>query len=135
MKLPRHLAVREGEIAVNGLRGKVKAVAIGKLPAVDWNMFCEFVCPAVFLLMEDGPVEWFLANPLSYGWDAYDSRGAVPWLTEVVSPAFESDGEGFGDMTVYAADSRGVRFDLRPLCNSMMLFNTLWICGRRGVVL
>ena len=120
--------VNDGEIAVNGLSGKVSEVVIGKVPAIDWNMFYDFNCHAVFLLMEDGTVEWFLADPISYGEAAYDSRGTVPWLNDIVSLSFENGGEGIGDMTVYATDSKNNRFDLRTLCNFSRLFDVPWIC-------
>jgi|GEM_PF-1587849 len=113
---------------IAGLDGKVVDTVVGKVAAVDWNMFYNFTCPAVFMLQEDGAVKWFLADPISdeaveyyYCWD-------VPWLTGIEALIYEYEGEGIGENTAYALDGEGNRYNLSIPINYASILDAEWTC-------
>lgn len=113
---PERLA--EGPFPIGNLSGMVKDACVGKVAALDSIEYGNFILPSVMLLMEDGRVEWALANPFTrligdVPGDTLYSIGTLPWLKDIVSFAYESEVDGTGDMTIYAVDSRGLRYDVR----------------------
>ena len=116
---PERLAV--GPFPIGNLTGKVKDACVGKVAALDSIGHGNFVLPSVMLLMEDGRVEWALANPFTrligeVPDDTLNSIGTLPWLKDIVSFAYEPETEGVGDRTIYAVDSGGLRYDVRIPC-------------------
>ena len=106
--------LREGPFRIEGLSGRVRDACIGKVKMLDHKHYENFTVPSVVLLMEDGTLEYFLADPYigDYEWVFY-SQGRLPWLKDIVSLAYGQDGDGFGDMTIFAWDSQGMLFDIR----------------------
>jgi len=118
-----------GRRTVAGLGGKVADVVIGKVEAVDMNMYYDFIRPAVFLLMEDGTVEWFFAEPISDGEIEYTSYGKLPWIEDIYYLEYAQDDEGTGEEhTVYAYSGNGERFDLRVPCTYWGILEASWLC-------
>lgn len=121
---------------VNNLSGKVKDACIGVLPwFFESNPYTPTCMPMVIFLMEDGSLEWTLADPYwlvtetVYGYDevAY-SWGTLPWITDISSLSYERQKEGKGEMTMVATDTAGLRYDLMyPLTLQNMLW-TVWRC-------
>ena len=110
-----------GPSQVQHLSGKVKDACIGKVAGLEQGG--ELAIPAAVLLMEDGRLEWLLADPF----DAeHYSQGVLPWLEGIVSLSYESDREGFGNMSIYAADADGARCDVRIPCGLIGIFEAQW---------
>ena len=130
----------EGPFPISGLTGKVKDAVIAQMESLDWMGYPSFVTPAVILLMEDGSVEWLLADPYSAAVSAemdsdyrpYTSYGRLPLIEKVHNLSYETEDEGRGDITVYAVTGDGLRYNLRILCNMMTLFDDVWTCVLRS---
>jgi len=106
---------------VNG----IKDACVGKVKALDTSNREEFVTPTVILLMEDGTVEWVCVSPFI---GMQGSYGKLPWLKDIVLLSYEQETDGIGDMTIYATDINGLRYDVRIPCSLMNLFDARWIC-------
>jgi len=128
--------MREGPFAIKGLTGSVKDACIGKVEYLDPYLRQNFVSPSVVLLMADGRLHWFLADPYETAiigdhWEVY--AGALPWMDGIVSLSyerelsFETDNTGSGAMTIFADDVEGRRYDLRIPCRFQSLFLDEWI--------
>lgn len=121
-----------GGFPITGLSGRVADACIGKIEALDLLNYQDFVSLSVFLLMEDGSLEWFYADPLApaivESFDAYESMGPLPWMDGIKSLSYEPDNEGIGEMTVYAEDVEGRRFDLRIPWHFKNFFAGTWTC-------
>jgi hypothetical protein len=119
--------IREGPFAIGNLAGGVKDACIGKIDALDWINY-KFVTPAVVLLMEDGSLEWLLADPYpgDYEWEYY-SNGKLPWLKDIVSLSYENETAGRGDPVIFATDKDGLRYDVRALCWLTHVFEAEWV--------
>ena len=115
----------KGPFEIAGLSGKVKDACVGKVGVLDNHDYKNFVFPAVMLLMEDGSLEYTLADPLSG--DLISSAGKLPWLKNIVSLSYEQKGEGLGDMTIYADDADGLRYDTGLLGGFMNVFDYDWV--------
>ena len=115
-----------------GLSGKVRDACIGKIESLDLLNYQDFTSLTVFLLMEDGGVEWFYADPfvplIPETMDAHWSMGRLPWMDGIESLSYESDNEGMGEMTIYAVDFEGRRFDLRIPWHFKNFFAGTWLC-------
>jgi len=113
--------LKSGPFSVAGLSGRVKDARIGKVAALDAYAE-EITMPAVLLLMEDGGLEWFRANPFM---PEFVSFGKVPWLKDIVSLSYENDGAG--EMTIFAKNKSGFRYDVRTFCSLMSVFKDEWV--------
>ena len=103
----------------------IKDVCIGKIAALDSAQHEEFIIPSAILLMEDGTLEWVLADPFV---GTQFSYGKLPWLDNIVSLSYEPGSEGRGDMTIYATDKDGLRYDVRIPCGLYDIFGDSWYC-------
>ncbi|MDR1664911.1 MAG: hypothetical protein LBR83_08345 [Clostridiales bacterium] len=117
----------EGPFPINA--DKVKDACVGQIAEISSN----FAAPAVFLLMEDGTVEWLMADiyapcKVEDSWDVFTSRGKLPWLKGITSLSLENDGEGIGETTIYATDGSGLRYDLRIPFRFENLCDAPWVC-------
>lgn len=100
---------------VKELSGKVKDACIVQIESFGYSEVEGLVIPTIFLLMEDGTVEQVSADVAGEpGKDAeLKSKGALPWIKDIVSLKSENDTEGVGALTVFGTDSTGVRYNLR----------------------
>ena len=124
-----------GPFPVVGLSGRVKDACIAKIgdldylqysDAEDFPVYGNLVMPAVIFLMEDGGVEWGLANVLSPGYAIY-TESRVPFLKDIVSLSHEPDRGGIKSRdTIYATDKNGLRYDMKLLCGLSSFFLTGW---------
>jgi len=119
-----HLA--EGSLGepktVHGLSGKATDAYVARVDALDVNEY-GFVLPSVVVLMEDGSLEWFQADPFI---PEIKSFGALPWLKDITDLSFEPSREG--NRTIFATDSDGQRWDVRSFCALMYVFDYEWVC-------
>ena len=110
---------REGPFPIEA-SGRVRDACIGIIEALSGLVYSgspDFAAPAVILLMEDGSLEYTVASPNAVEHTgAFYSFGKVPWLKDIVSLSYESDGEGLGEMTVFAEDESGKRYEVRLPC-------------------
>ena len=114
---------REGKHPIGNLSGPVRDACIGKLDILAANYYDDFTLPTVILLMEDGGVSWVYADPFSadpFSWD-------LPLINDIVSLSWEAEGEGIGDMTIFAKNSAGLVYDMRRICNLKDIFEGTWI--------
>lgn len=108
---------------------QVQEVLIVPVDCFDWrygNM------PAIFLLMKDGEIKWLSAI-------LYDINSENNWelpkiskvsgLKKVTSLSYESDGEGIGEMTVFADTANGDRYDLVKYIIYSRLTDEYWEWG------
>jgi hypothetical protein len=111
--------LREGPFPITGLNGAVKDACIAQMDGFATTSvgLMGIRDAAVILLMEDGTVQMALADPGT--WDmgeniSYESR-RIPWLRDIVALSYEADSQSeYGnDMTVYAVDSQGLRYNVR----------------------
>lgn len=121
---------------VDGLKGKPVSACAGRMFGLNESLDDEGypMMPVVVFLMEDGSLEWLLADP---SWhqslsergpnDLVFSRGLIPWVQDVVKLSLEETGEGVGGMqTIYAKDSAGLRYDLSLPLNFQPLTYATW---------
>ena len=121
------------EYEILDVAGRVADAVIGKVEALDKSVFFDFVRPAVFLLMEDGTVEWFHVMPDLLEMYFFHSYGSLPWITDITALSYEAVAEGSGEEhTVYAYDSGGTRYDLSIPCIFNGLFYMHWSCDFGG---
>lgn len=134
-----------GDIKIEGFNGiyedaieiitcsgfKIVDAIVAQIPELSFsNGIEEIVTPVLFLLMEDGSVEWaaidlFLEDSEK---PVIQCISTLMWIDDIVSFSYQSDNEGMGDMTIYAYDFAGSRFDLRIPVKYMELSNGSWIC-------
>ena len=122
--------LREGPYEVKSSAGKeIKDVCVGMVEALN-DCIYGFDNLTLVLLLEDGTLEYCPVYPypgqvlddwVLYGW------GKLPWLPDVVSLLYEPDGEGIGEMTIYAADRNGLCYDVRTLCRLTSVFDCDWV--------
>ena len=113
------------------LSGKVVDACIGQVVALDTMKYPSFVTPTVILLLEDGSLEWMLADPFAPTnaeilLDEYYSMGHLPWVKNITALSYESDNEGLGTMTIFATDAAGARYDVRDPCFLTHTFSGVW---------
>jgi|GEM_PF-1823527 len=122
--------LREGPFAVKSSSGKrIKDVCIGIVEALNDRIY-GFDDLALALLLEDGTVEYCPVRP--YPWQGmgdwvYYGWGKLPWIENIASLLYEPDGEGIGEMTIYAADKDGLCYDIRTLCRALTVFDCDWV--------
>lgn len=104
-----------GPFPIKGLSGKVKDVNIAQIAELDFSNGLFETIPTIFLLMENKTVEFACGDIFSICPDftALESLGPLPWIENIESLIYENDGEGIGEMTVYAVNSKGDKYDLR----------------------
>jgi len=112
-------------IGPSGRLTNVKDACVGKIEALDSAKHDGFIIPSVILLMEDGTIEWVLADPFV---GMQFSYGKLPWLNNIVSLSYEQESDGRGDMTIYATDADGLRYDVRIPCGLYDIFEDDWYC-------
>ena len=123
--------LREGPYEVKSASGKgIKDVCVGMIEALNDRLIYGFDNLTLVLLLEDGTLEYCPVYP--YPWQGLDDWvfqgwGKLPWLTEIVSLLYEPDGEGIGEMTIYAADKSGLCYDVRALCRLTAVFDCEWV--------
>lgn len=121
-------------LPINGLSGKVKQTCVGKLLGfVEADRYEAVSMPVIILLMEDGSLEWLLADPYwliiepLYGYDEIVySWGILPWINDIVALSYESEKEGKGEMTIMATDQKGKQYDLRKVLTLQGLLWNIW---------
>ncbi len=128
-----YMKVDDRELSIKTLSGKVLDAAILRLDALDSFKILGFTDLTVFLLMENGTVEWFVAPPRmlteeSSGCDEYGESLKVPWLKDIVEIYYDIESEGIGDMTVFAKDKDGLNYDLRIPCSFYWNLYYSWEC-------
>ena len=116
------LTLKSGPFPVTGLSGRVKDACVGIISTLDWNEH-GFISPTIILLMEDGRLEWLLADLFT---SELSSLGELPWLKDIVSLSYEKDNEG--EMTILATDKGGSRCDVRSFCSLTSVFEHEWVC-------
>ncbi|MGB4313050.1 MAG: hypothetical protein ACOX0L_06595 [Natronincolaceae bacterium] len=131
--------LQEGPFPIIVKSGKVKDACIGKIQLMDYSQY-EFTMPTVVLMMEDGSLEWFFADPymtedLSKMGGEYEnyqnfrSHGKLAHMDNFSSFFYESDGEGIGDnKSIYITNEIGDKFDFYYLWLETMLYDGVWIC-------
>jgi hypothetical protein len=130
--------LKEGPFLIEGLYDRVKDACIGKIDYIDRDGHLTFVTPSVVLLLEDGRLHWFRADPFATAYKLDDSwtvyTGVLPWIDGIVSLfyeselSFETDNSENGAMTIFADDFEGRRFDLRIPCSFTYFFIWPWVC-------
>ena len=122
--------LQEGPFEVKSSLGKgIIDVCVGLIEALNDCVY-GFDNLTLVLLLEDGTLEYCPVYP--YPWQGLDDWifygwGKLPWLTEIVSLLYEPDGEGIGEMTIYAADRDGLCYDVRNLCRLTAVFDCEWV--------
>lgn len=118
-----------GTIRIVGNSSKIRDACIAQISELDHMNGADFVTPTIFLLMEDGTVEHVMVDfyPVDSKDPEFQSEQLL-WMKDIVSLSYESDGEGFGSMTVYAEDKNGLRYDLRIPASFCQLYSGAWVC-------
>lgn len=119
----------EGEFPIENESGRIKDAVVGKVPGISLFAYYDFIVPTVFLLMEDGSVEWLSALPrLSDDVEQLYRSCRLPWIRGIESLSYEPESEGRGDMTVFAVDAAGLHYDLRIPSDLAGLPGHSWEC-------
>ena len=117
--------------------GGVVDACIAQLPALEPDLPADdFVLPVVVLLMNDGSIEWFYANPngvfvpdgemeTNYIVTTY---GKLPYKDDFKSLSYEAIGEGHGESTIYITNAFGIRYDFLYLYLEEQLQYGIWVC-------
>ncbi len=119
-----------GIIKIVGNFGKIKDACVAQIPNLDFLNGTDFVTPTIFLLMEDGTVEYVFVDFLPHEFQVQEfySSGPILWIKNIKTLSSESDGEGFGSTTVFAEDKNGIRYDLRIPVSFSELYSGPWVC-------
>lgn len=117
--------------------GGVVDACIAKLPALEPDLSADnFVLSAVVLILDDGSIEWFYANPNGVFVPDGESEpnyiietfGKMPYRDEFESLSYESTGEGHGESTIYITNAFGDKFDFLYLYLEEQLHYGFWVC-------
>ena len=108
-----------------------KDVCIATIPSLN-AAFYEFSTVTVIFLMEDGTVEHLPVFPYPDEKNAppvtnYTTYGFLPWVKDIASLSYEPEDEGIGDMTIYAIDKEGRRYDVRDFWHLSYIFDGEWV--------
>lgn len=125
------------ELLLLGLHEEIKDVAIVSIDGYGGSYDDRNNFPLVFMLMESGGVNWLYGNPPrdgalyegsneKYIEEEQYSFGYLPYLGDIESFSFESDGEGIGTMTLFAQTKDGLRYDMRHVLDFRSLTLTQW---------
>ncbi len=128
-----NMRVDDKELSIKTLSGKVKDAAVIRLDALDNLKTFGFANLTVFLLMENGTVEWLISPPRlltedSKGGGEYGDSFKVPWLKDIEEMYYDIESEGIGEMTVFAKDKDGLNYDLRLPCSYYWNLEYSWEC-------
>ena len=122
--------MKKGPYTIETLSGKVKNACVGRVAEMDWISQNDFILPSIILLMEDGSLEWLLADPFLFDQtDSAYSLGRLPWLKDIVSLSFEPAREGIGENTFFAEDKNGLHYDLKVAQSFIDIFAGVWIAA------
>ncbi len=116
-------------VSINGISTRVKDAVIVQIKELDYLNGLDGTAPTIFLLLEDGSVEWifadiFLPKP---DYPKLDSYGKLNWIGDIVSLSVENDGEGIGETTVYGIDFKGNKYDLKTSAKFSEIVRGQWI--------
>ena len=113
-----------------GTSSKVKDACIAQIPKLDFWKATDFTAPTIFLLMEDGTVEWVHVDFYTDESQTAEFRSSGPliWLYNIEELVYENNDEGIGEMTVFAENEYGFRFDLQLIAGLHELCAGPWIC-------
>jgi len=114
----------EGPFPIETSSGRVVDAIVGKIVSVELFRGRDYLAPVVALLMEDGRVEYFIADPtIGQRANRYHSLGVLPWLEDITSFTYEPAG-GEGEMTIYAWDSKGLKYDITLVNDLVNIFHS-----------
>ncbi|MDR0468517.1 MAG: hypothetical protein LBH09_00910 [Peptococcaceae bacterium] len=113
-------------IFYDGEMPAVRDACIAQIAALDLLQTTTTIIPSVVLLLEDGSVCMTLADPYTQGDDTEFYCWRLPWLEDIVSLSSRADSDG--NMTVYAADSRRMQYDIRIPAEFTYLFDRTLYC-------
>lgn len=134
--------LHKGPFDIISAHGAIKDACIVQVPEMDTrHRHEEFVTPTVMLLMEDGSLEYLLADPLEDRMDdCYYSYGPLPWLKQIESLSYQSASEGLSP-TIFATDSSGFRYNAIRAARYCFIFYGDWnmpldpeVGGRSGYI-
>ena len=121
--------IQDGPFPVEGVSGWINDAIIGYVEGLDQHNLPFMEVPTIALLMEDGTVEYFPANPfIADGPGAYESYGKLPWLNGIVSLSYDLEVDGYGAYTIYAENSAGDRFNIQYVTGLTNVFDGMWEC-------
>jgi len=116
--------LNDGPFPVAGVSDRIKDACVGYVQALDIYDYTVYSTPAVVLLMENGTVEYFMADPfISDGPGEYYSYGKMPWLEDIVKLTYEAETDGYGNMTIYAWDSEGFKYNISLVGHLVNIFH------------
>jgi len=136
---------KSGPFKISGFSGKVLDACVGKVLAMDYyyfpfEYFDDFIIPSIMLLMDDGTVNWLLANPMAQLFErmlndsSYHIDGKLPLINNIASLSFEDDNAGFGEKAFFAADREGSRYNLLAPWKLLTLCDAAWYCMPIGSI-
>lgn len=106
--------MKEGPFPVQTHSGTVVDACIGQIEEFGNIGWGEVLCPTVILLMDDGSLEQFIADPfIGEDTDLLYTFRKLNWIDEVDILTYEKEKDGIGENTIYATDKKGLRYDLR----------------------
>lgn len=126
----------DGPYPIGVEAGRVKDACIGKVERMDFSAY-DFTLPVVVLMMEDGAIEWFYADPYmaednkGYGeeYDVWENFQSSRLLAKVEGTfSYEPDNEGIGNKTIYVTKEQGLKSDFYYLWLETMVFSSSWAC-------
>jgi len=121
--------IYDGPFPVEVTSGRVKDAIVGYVEGLDLYGPDYLATPTVALLMEDGTVEYFLANPfIGDGEGIFHSNGKLPWFSDIVSLSYAEGTDGYGAMTIYAENSVGLKFNIQYVTGLTDIFKYSWDC-------
>ena len=112
------MQVDENELTLDTLAVRVIDGCILEIESLDYYKTFGFSDRSVFLLMDDGTVEWILASPKIIDknlekWTYYSASQKLPWIKDIVAIYIDTEDEGYGNKTVFAEDKKGLHYNLR----------------------
>lgn len=119
--------------------GNVIDACVARVMSLGSYFTDDFELPVVVLLMDDGSIEWFYADPNSthyflelnpgdmYSIDTYE-KIERKYSGDFVSINCVSNDEDSNYKTIYAVSSYGYSFDFYEMYLENQLFDNVWIC-------
>lgn len=116
--------------------GRVKDVCIEQVEGINFHgensgffySMDDPVFPMVYLLLEDGSVEFFKAvieavEPYNPSFSTY---GRLPWIKDIVGLSSGTSDDGIGSMTIFGHSKEGSNYDLRIPSRYLSLTKGPW---------
>lgn len=120
--------MKEGPFPVQTHSGTVVDACIGQIEEFGNIGWGEVLCPTVILLMDNGSLEQFIADPfIGEDTDLLYTFRKLNWIDEVDILTYEKEKDGIGENTIYATDKKGLRYDLRFPIRYDFLTQWSWI--------